>query len=293
MDILIRKIQRKGRDIVFKPNSKSGYKFTSESAQPCLTSFQKSCIKTRSQKDRKLGSFWTPDFCYIGTLMVQNGEVSLSEMISDSGAVAMTDFNNYFPSKKHYWYDKAKPQNPAMETYFIGVRAAASVLAYYYNLQTAGEIKEAGVLYNKYLKPLGLARLLADADSNLLSEDDYIYPVNVSARNCIMKAVKTSILSANKNISDTYNKVNSMDKNTKDDNVVGGYVNAIKRESSYSDVEDDVIKTIKAPIIRVQKISDSEISESEQVIETEVDTNTIVEKTSNKNPNKLPKIGEK
>ena len=286
MDILIRKIQRKGRVIVFKPNSKSGYKFTSESAQPCLTAFQKSCIKTRSQKDRKLGSFWTPDFCYIGTLMVENGEVSLSDMISDSGTVTMTDFNNYFPSKKHYWYDKAKPQNPAMETYFIGVRAAANVLAYYCNLQTAGEIKEAAVLYKKYLKPLGLARLLADADSNLLSEDDYIYPIKLSARNCVMKAVKSSVLSTNEHTTNTYNNVNPIYANAKDDSGVGNDVNAIKRELGHSDTDDDVIRTIRAPVLKVQKISD-------KIIETDNDAHLIVEKIGTKNPNKLPKIGEK
>lgn len=217
MDIIIRKIHRKGRSLVFKPNSKSGYKFELENAQPCLTAFQKSCVQTKPQKDRRLGSFWTPNFCYIGSVIVKDGEVSLLDMISISNESPMTDFNNYFPSKKHYWYDKAKPQNPAMETYFIGVRAVASLLAHYYKLQKLGSIKEAALLYKKYLTPLGLARLLQDVDSSLLGDGDFLYPISLSNKDCVMKAHRDQPMSINdKVLVDQINSSSSSDFSLKE-----------------------------------------------------------------------------
>ena len=286
MDILIRKIQRKGKALVFKPNSRSGYKFTSESAQPSLTAFQKSCIKIRPQKDRKLGSFWTPNFCYFGSLMVKNGEVSLQDMIAESDLVSMTDFNNYFPSKKYYWYDKAKPQNPAMETYFIGVRAAASVLAHYYNLQKLGQIKEAAILYKKYLMPLGLAKLLSDVDSNLLSDDDYIYPISLSARNCVMKANRTSTLVAKESGSHGISNTKTTTIDSEDNRVSYNKSITNKKEWVGDKGEDEGLRGITPPKARVQNYSDI-------VASTKIDNHNVSEKPSKKNPNILPNIGEK
>lgn len=286
MDILIRKIQRKGKDLVFKPNSKSGYKFTSESAQPCLTAFQKSCIKTKPQKDRKLGSFWTPNFCHIGSLMVQNGEVSLLDMLSDGGAVSMTDFNNYFPSKKYYWYNKAKPQNPAMETYFIGVRAAANILAHYYNLQKLGQIKEAGMLYKKYLKPLGLAKLLNEVDSNLLSDDDYIYPVTLSARNCVMKAQRASGLMATKN--------NPTNQDAETAVAINNEVITKRSNGNHDNNNKELGVEQQDSGFRPPKLKN--MKRSEPIVDTtiEAEEEYMNEKTSKKNPNVLPKnIGDK
>lgn len=170
------------------PNSKSGYKFTTEDAQPCLTDFQKSCIQTKAQKDRKLGSFWTPNFCCMGALMVQNGQANLSDMAGRGSSDSMTSFNSHFPDKNWYWYDKAKPENLAMLTYFIGVRTAASILAYYYNLLKTSRIKEAERLYKRHLLPLGMARLLVDADSNLVSDEDDLYMIEVSGKDYVIKA---------------------------------------------------------------------------------------------------------
>lgn len=170
------------------PNSKSGYKFATEDAQPCLTDFQKSCIQTKAQKDRKLGSFWTPNFCCLGALMVQNRQANLSDMTGKGALDSITSFNSHFPDKNWYWYDKAKPENLAMLTYFIGVRAAASILAYYYNLLKTSKIKEAERLYKRHLLPLGMARLLVDADSNLVSDEDNLYMIEVSGKDYIIKA---------------------------------------------------------------------------------------------------------
>lgn len=192
MEITIRKIQRKGKSLAFKPNARSGYLFTIDSAQPKLSDFQASLISIKPQRDRNYGSFWTPDFCYIGTLLAQYGQVSLLDMISDDGNISMLDFNNNFPEKKWYWYKKAKSQNIAMQTYFIGVRATASIITYYYQLQKASQIKEAEIFYEQYLMPLGVAKLLADADSSIVSDEDYLYEIVLSANDCIVKAKRVS-----------------------------------------------------------------------------------------------------
>ena len=292
MDILIRKIQRRGKNLTFKPNSKGGYKFTEDSAQPCLTPFQKSCIQVKPQKDRKLGSFWTPDFCYIGTLMVQDGQASLQDMINDGGAVSMVDFNSYFPNKKWYWYNKASPQNMAMQTYFIGVRAAASILNYYYELQKQSRIKEANVLHERYLKPLGIAKLLADVDSNLLSTDDGLYSVNLTDGDCIIKSDKVKVVVKNsRNTVDT--DIVSQTREEESKQLIGN--NKTISRSNYNK-EDDKVSIWDEPIevpkgLRVPTIKPKSHDELNSNIVAINDINTE-DSTTKKNPHTLPKIGE-
>ena len=184
MEIIVRKIDRKGDDLVFKPNSKSGFRFTEDYAQPNLTLFQKSCIQIKPQKDRKLGSFWTPHFCYLGMLLVEHGEVSLLNIIKGENLASTDVFNDHFPEKKWYWYNKTDEQNLAVQTYFMGVRAVASLLAYYYELQKTSKLKEADILYREYLRPLGVAKILSQVDSNLLTTDDNIYSMRLTNEDC-------------------------------------------------------------------------------------------------------------
>lgn len=193
MEILIRQIARKGDSFRFKPHCKSGYKFNIEHAQPILTPFQEACIAIKPQNDRKLGSFWTPHFCYIGTLIAEQGQVSLKRMMSDNGDISLLSFNNNFPLKEFYFYKKARPHNLAVQTYFIGVRAVASLLSYYYDLQKTGHINEAALLYSKLLKPLGFGKLLADVDSTLVGSDDYNYIIDLSAKDCVIRSKNIEI----------------------------------------------------------------------------------------------------
>lgn len=285
MNILIRKIERKGKTVVFKPNSKSGYKFSSDEAQPRLTSFQKACVQTKPQKDRRLGSFWTPNFCYIGMLIVQNGEANLADMTNANSD--MKGFNNHFPDKKHYWYDKAKPQNPAMETYFIGVRATASILGHYHNLQKLGEIKKASILYKKYLTPLGLAKLLADTDSSLLSEEDLIYSINLSSKGCVIQTNRDLYFNIESKPLESNNTI-TVENKTSNNGVVERKSKDIKNQNQdESTYNDDVFSGIKPPKVRIRSLS--ELSDTD--IHGKPTDNENQEK---KNRPKLPNIkGEK
>lgn len=206
MEIIIRKIDRKGNDLVFKPNSKSGFRFTEDYAQPNLTLFQKSCIQVKPQKDRKLGSFWTPNFCYLGMLLVEHGEVSLLNVIEEKNIASTEVFNSHFPEKKWYWYNKTDEQNLAVQTYFMGVRAVASLLSYYYELQKTSKLKEADVLYKQYLKPLGVAKILSQVDSNLLTADDNIYSMKLTSDDCTVVSGNANTAQRKKNAVNTVNK---------------------------------------------------------------------------------------
>jgi hypothetical protein len=304
MDILIRKIQRKGKTLVFMPNSKSGYKFETEDAQPCLTEFQKSCIQTKAQKDRKLGSFWTPNFCCIGALMVQNGQANLSDMIGRGSSDSMTSFNNHFPDKNWYWYDKAKPENLAMLTYFIGVRAAASILAYYYNLLKTSKIKEAERLYKRHLLPLGMARLLVDADSNLVSDEDDLYMIEMSGKDYI---IKTDLCAKNKHEESLH--VGRIDTNKAANNQIGkeepvkpiikkpSYVHegvaseVIKDSDKSKSMSDDTGASVWDKPLNIPKGIRAAIAKPETQPNSTEEFGVSEEDTkSKKNPNKLPRM---
>ena len=289
MDILIRKIQRKGKGFVFMPNSKSGYKFNTEDAQPRLTEFQKSCIQVKAQKDRKLGSFWTPNFCCIGALMVQNGEANLTDLLGRGSLESITSFNNHFPDKKWYWYDKAAPENLAMLTYFIGVRAAASILAYYYNLLKKSKIKEAEKLYKKHLVPLGIARLLIDADSNLVCDEDDLYMIKTSGKDCIIKAD----LSEKDKFNNNEEKEPVKEIVNKPSQTVEEVKTEVKTEitKNTSMVDDAGVSGWEKPISMPKKAKPFIVNEAVKV-DLEQDSRVSEDGVKpKKNPNKLPRIG--
>lgn len=278
MDILVRKIQRKGDVIVFKPNSKSGYRFTEDYAQPNLTPFQKSCIQVKAQKDRKLGSFWTPNFCYLGMLLVEHGEVSLADIIKGINVAPTDVFNKHFPEKKWYWYNKTDEQNLAVQTYFMGVRAVGSLLAYYYELQKTSKLKEADILYRQYLKPLGVAKILSQVDSNLACSDDNVYLMNLTSDDCLIMSAdihpkvknKPMIASEAKRVKQAIDS-GSKKESSKDENLDSGQQSKPLELSS---------KRLDIPKITKQQKEDSE------------DLAVVTTERSKKNPHIIPKIGE-
>lgn len=290
MDILVRKIQRNGDSLIFKPNSKSGFKFTEDYALPELTPFQKSCIQIKAQKDRKLGSFWTPNFCYIGMLLVEHGEVSLSNVLKDDGVASTEVFNNHFPEKKWYWYNKADEQNLAVQTYFMGVRAVGSLIAYYYGLQKTSRLREADVLYRQYLKPLGVAKILSQVDSKLVCGDDNVYIMELTNTDCLIISddVKRELQPRKPNKSEARKNKALAEPSSQDDladekGVDSGYGN----QKAEQDIKpnDDYVFDKKPTKFDIPKIN--------SVLEAESDKETITTKDrSKKPPHRLPKIGE-
>lgn len=188
MEILLRKIQRKKDAFIFKPHSKGGFRFTVDLAQPSLTPFQSSCIINDSKKDKKLGSFSTPEFCFLGSLMVSDKSISLRDVFKKERLDVEEAFNAYFPEKKWYWYSKTEPHNLAVQTYFVGVRVVANIVAYYFQLQKTGQILEADSFYKNIIKPTGIERVLVNSDSSLITRDDFLYCVELSEANCVITA---------------------------------------------------------------------------------------------------------
>lgn len=186
MEILLRKIQRKKDSFIFKPHSRGGFKLTEDLAQPNLTPFQASCIISETKKDRKLGSFSTPEFCYLGSLMISDKSVDLKDAFTNERWDIEEAFNSYFPQKKWYWYNKTQPQNLAVQTYFVGVRLVANIVAYYFQLQKTGQILEADNFYKNFIKPTGIERVLAHSNSSLITNDDFIYRIELDKLNCVI-----------------------------------------------------------------------------------------------------------
>lgn len=282
MDILVRKIERRDGILVFKPNSKSGFKFTEEYAQPDLTAFQKSCIQVKAQKDRKLGSFWTPNFCYIGMLLVEHGEVSLINVLEGENIASTEVFNKHFPEKKWYWYNKADEQNLAVQTYFMGVRAVASLLAYYYELQKTSKLREADNLYRRYLKPLGIAKILSQVDSKLACSEDIVYLTKLTDKDCLIisadinydAAVKKSVKSRQVVVKEIVAEKTSEDAKSE------------LKNSSYEDIDNlDSNVDHQDARLEVPKIS-------RFTSEASIATATEDKDKSKRTPYKLPKIGD-
>lgn len=171
MDIIIRKIGDRSGRFMFLPNAKSGFRFADDSAEPKLSPFQRSCLQTSPQKNKKQGCFWTPSFCYIGMLVAKDGGFALDEMLSVSSE-HVKGFNKHFPNRNWYWYSKPKRQNIAVQTFFAGVRVASGLIVCYYDLMRVGRVTDANRLYKNYLEPTGLARLLDTSDSELITDAD-------------------------------------------------------------------------------------------------------------------------
>lgn len=292
MDILVRKIQRNGDSLIFKPNSKSGFKFTEDYATPELTPFQKSCIQIKAQKDRKLGSFWTPNFCYIGMLLVEHGEVSLLSVLNDDGVASTEVFNSHFPEKKWYWYNKADEQNLAVQTYFMGVRAVGSLIAYYYGLQKTSRLREADVLYRQYLKPLGVAKILSQVDSNLVCGDDNVYIMELTNSDCIIMSddIKQELHPRKPKSSKNEARkikvlVDEVDQNKAGSEADLNHVTNTRRVESNTKNDDDYVYDEKPTKFDIPKIN--------SVLEDRGDEEAMTTKDrSKKPPHKLPKIGE-
>ena len=187
MDIIIRKIGDKNNRFVFLPNAKSGFRFSEDLAEPVLSPFQQSCIQLAPQKSKKKGCFWTPNFCYVGTLVAKEGGFLLDELLK-SNRDNIKEFNKHFPSKNWYWYNKAKRQNIAVQTFFAGVRAVSAIIVCYYDLMRVGRVADAHKLYEKHLRTSGIARLLETSNSQLITDVDRTHNLLIEDGNFILVA---------------------------------------------------------------------------------------------------------
>ena len=187
MDIIIRKIGDKNNQFVFLPNAKSGFRFSEDFGEPKLSPFQKSCLQLSPQKSKKNGCFWTPNFCYVGMLAADVGGFSLDEILNINEE-SVKGFNKHFPRKNWYWYSKAKRQNIAVQTFFAGVRVVSGLIVCYYDLMRVGRVSDAHRLYERYLVPTGIARLLETSDSELITEVDRTHNLLMDVGQFVLEA---------------------------------------------------------------------------------------------------------
>lgn len=173
-----------------------GYKIAEKVLTDNLSTYEMHCIKRKKsnmrvlkrQKGREIKrNFWTPDYCFIGSLLSQEVSVSLKQIsIMLTGdkqkmkAKAVSkNFNKSIPivDKNYYYHYQVKNINKAVMIYLKGVKFVASVLYHYEYLKRVGDIEEFLVMAD-ILNESGMAGLMSKDVAALMPNYQQCYHFN-------------------------------------------------------------------------------------------------------------------
>ena len=164
-----------------------GYEIANSVLSDNLSTYEMYCIKKKKsnmrtlkrQKGREIQrNFWTPDYCFIGSLLTQEDSVSLKEislmLAGDKQKMkaksVSKNFNKSIPNKdKNYYYHyQLKTANKAVMIYLKGVKFVAAVLYHHEHLKRVGDIEEF-LAMSAILNESGMAGLMSSDVVTLMS----------------------------------------------------------------------------------------------------------------------------
>lgn len=173
-----------------------GYAIKHELLLKLLSSFELACINTKKLNlrayNRKSGAtspaidknFWTPDYCFIGSVVDKSDTLSLKALMGmlsgesnrTKAAGYSSNFNKHFPKKDKsytYHYRISELNSPAM-MYIKGIKFVASIIYQYELYRQTNSIEELSML-DKFMRKSGMGCLLNPELAELMTDYRQFY----------------------------------------------------------------------------------------------------------------------
>lgn len=173
-----------------------GYEISNNVLMDNLNTYEMYCIKNKKGNIRLIRkhiskeiqrNFWTPDYCFIGSLLSQEDSVSLKQLslmlTGDKQKMKAKDisknFNKTIPilNKNYSYHYQATTTKKAVIIYLKGVKFVASVLYHYEHLKRVGDIEEFLTLQS-IMNESGMAGLINDNVISLMAGYKQCYHFN-------------------------------------------------------------------------------------------------------------------